>query len=385
MVYRMTIDANGLLRLYSRGLIGDWKIEQTPDINKCYPKGFCGPNEFFSNVQEMENIIWLDDYYSTVQDVDKDTCKVECSRDCKCQAAIYKDRQCHKQRLPSRFGRVNLPEDQGTSLIKVDNGSLQTNTTMGRKKQHQTELVLILGVLLKGHAKTVIAVKRLEIPGVEGEQEFQNELKIIGRTHHRNLVQLLGYCHEGTNRLLVYEYMSNGSLADFIFKSRKRRWEERMMIVLDIARGILYLHKECKTQIIHCDIKPENILMDKNGSAKIADFGVSNLLMPYPTMTMTRMRGTEGYLEIACCRRSLDMDAEEDEVVLSDWLYDCFKANEVEKVMGGEEVERVVRVRLWCIQNEPSLRPLIKKVVLMLEGTVEIPIPPPPVSFLCSI
>lgn len=201
-----------------------------------------------NNVQEMENIIWLDDYYSTIQDVDKDTCKVQCSRDCNCEAAIYKDRQCHKQTLPLRFRRVKPPDDQRTSLIKVGNGNFQTNTTTGRKKHHQTELVLILGltflvasilvfaiselliykfrvrgykhilsqvnrnsdgmdddimlryfkygdleeatngfeeevgrgafatvfkgVLSKGHTKTVIAVKRLEIQAAEGEREF---------------------------------------------------------------------------------------------------------------------------------------------------------------------------------------------------------------------
>ena len=94
-------------------------------------------------------------------------------------------------------------------------------------------------------------------------------MKVIGKTHHRNLVKLLGYCHEGTNRFLVYEYMTNGSLAGFLFRSgTKPTWEERIGIVLNIAKGILYLHEECETQIIHCDIKLENILRDKQNTAR---------------------------------------------------------------------------------------------------------------------
>ncbi|KAA8537877.1 hypothetical protein F0562_027543 [Nyssa sinensis] len=271
------------------------------------------------------------------------------------------------------------------------------------------------GTVFKGvltNSKRVVAIKRLEVEMAQGEREFRNEMKIIGRTHHKNLVRLLGYCHDGTNRLLVYEFMSNGSLANFLFRSeRKPRWEERIGIALNVARGILYLHEECETQIIHCDIKPENILMDENQCAKIADFGVSKLLMPNQTRTYTGIRGTRGYvapewhrnlpvtvkadvysygimlLEIICCRRSVSMDVPEDEVVLANWVYDCFEASELDKLVQNEEVdmgklERMVRVGLWCIQDEPSLRPWMKKVVLMLEGTVHIPSPPSPTSFL---
>ncbi|KAL9459426.1 hypothetical protein AB3S75_002762 [Citrus x aurantiifolia] len=108
----------------------------------------------------------------------------------------------------------------------------------------------------------------------EGEREFQTEMKAIGRTHHRNLVRLLGYSFDVSNKILVYEYMSNGSLADVLFTPEKQpNWVERMGIACSIARGILYLHDECESQIIHCDIKPQNILMDENRYAKISDFG----------------------------------------------------------------------------------------------------------------
>ena len=265
------------------------------------------------------------------------------------------------------------------------------------------------GTVFKGeisNGKTV-AVKRLQEMMIDSEMDFQNEMKSIGRTHHKNLVRLLGYCHDGSNRLLVYEYMTNGSLADFLFKSeRKPTWDERIGIALNIARGILYLHEECETQIIHCDIKPGNILMDENQCAKIGDFGLAKLLMPEQSKTNTGVRGTRGYvapewhrnlpitvkvdvysfgimlMEIICCRKRLDLKAPTNEAVLAQYVYDCFEGRELDKLVGHEEfvdgtkLERMVKVGLWCIQDEPSVRPLMKKVVLMMEETVDIPAPP---------
>jgi serine/threonine protein kinase len=240
-------------------------------------------------------------------------------------------------------------------------------------------------------------------------------MKVIGRTHHRNLVRLLGYCHDGIHRLLVYEYMSNGSLADILFTPGKQPcWDERMGIARNVARGILYLHEECEQQIIHCDIKPQNILMDEFGCAKISDFGLAKLLKPDQTNTFTGIRGTKGYvapewhrklpitvkvdvysygillLEIICCRKSVDWSLPEEEAILEEWVYHCFEVGDLTKLVGNEEadkkqVDRMVKLGLWCIQDEPSLRPSMKNVLLMLEGTVDIPIPPSPNSFLSAI
>ncbi|GMN46961.1 hypothetical protein TIFTF001_016145 [Ficus carica] len=268
------------------------------------------------------------------------------------------------------------------------------------------------GTVYKGtilNSQKEVAVKKLGKVLEEGEREFQNEMKAIGRTHHKNLVRLLGYCYEGSNRLLIYEYMSNGSLADMLFNpENKPCWEERLGITCGIASGILYLHEECATQIIHCDIKPQNILIDEYRHAKISDFGLAKLLKPDQTKTNTGIRGTRGYvapewhrklpittkadvysfgivmLEIICCRRNLSWTLPEEEAVLEEWVYDCFERGELLKLVGNEEIdkrqlEEMVKVALWCIQDEPSRRPLMKKVLLMLEGTVEIPIPPNPV------
>ncbi|XP_031270643.1 G-type lectin S-receptor-like serine/threonine-protein kinase LECRK3 [Pistacia vera] len=260
-----------------------------------------------------------------------------------------------------------------------------------------------------------VAVQRLEKVLSDEEKEFLTEIKVIGRTHHRNLVRLIGYSSNGPNKVLVYEYMTNGSLADILFTPEKQpNWVERLGIACQIATGILYLHDECETQIIHCDIKPQNILIDENGCAKISDFGLAKLLKPDQTNTFTGIRGTRGYvapewhrnmpitikadvysfgvvlLEIICRRRSMDQNLPQDQVILEDWVYQCFETGELSQLVEDEQVElkqleRMIKVALWCILDEPSLRPSMKKVLLMLEGTVDIPIPPNPTSYLSCI
>ncbi|XP_075672027.1 G-type lectin S-receptor-like serine/threonine-protein kinase LECRK3 [Castanea sativa] len=264
------------------------------------------------------------------------------------------------------------------------------------------------GTISEG-GKTIV-VKRLEKDVEEGDREFRAEIIAIARTHHKNLVRVLGICIEGNRKLLVYEYMNNGSLADLIFKAeRPPIWKERIRIALDVARGLLYLHEESEVRIIHCNIKPQNILMDDNWTAKISDFGFAKLLMPNQSGATTTAEGTSAYLapeweknslisfqtdiyslgvvllEIVCCRRSIEVNVSTtDEIILSSWVYDCFAAGELDKLVKDETVdfrtlERMVKVGLWCVQEDPTLRPSMKNVVLMLEGTINVPIPPSPV------
>ncbi|XVF59036.1 hypothetical protein PTKIN_Ptkin07bG0241800 [Pterospermum kingtungense] len=252
----------------------------------------------------------------------------------------------------------------------------------------------------------IVAVKRLENID-EGEREFQTEMTAIGRTSHRNLVRLLGYCVEGSKKLLVYEYLNN-ALADFLFGNKVRpNWKERLRIAMDVAKGILYLHEECVVCIIHCNIKPQNILLDDSLTAKISDFGLAKLLMPNQS-SITGIRGTGGHsapewqrntpisvkvdvysfgmvlLEIICCRSSIEVKVNTaDEILLSSWAYSCFQSGQLNRLVKDEEVnlkmlERMVKVGLWCIQDDPTLRPSMKNVILMLEGTMDVPIPPSP-------
>ncbi|CAI9114683.1 OLC1v1015462C1 [Oldenlandia corymbosa var. corymbosa] len=267
--------------------------------------------------------------------------------------------------------------------------------------------------------RTVAAVKQLE--GIEqGEKQFRMEVATISSTHHLNLVRLIGFCSEGRHRLLVYEFMKNGSLDKFLFSSEEQsqkmlNWETRYNIALGTARGITYLHEECRDCIVHCDIKPENILLDENYNAKVSDFGLAKLINPkdHRYRTLTSVRGTRGYLapewlanlpitsksdiysygmvllEIVSGRRNFDVSAETNNKKFSIWAYEEFdKGNAVAIIdpklsrngIDMEQVMRAIKVSFWCIQEQPSQRPVMGKVVQMLEGITEIGKPPVPKS-----
>lgn len=268
------------------------------------------------------------------------------------------------------------------------------------------------GLLTMRDQEVEVAVKQLKKVIEQGEKEFLTEVQVIGLTHHRNLLQLLGFCNEGDHRLLIYELMKNGPLSNFLFvenEIQKPKWETRAKIVMEIANGLSYLHHECETQIIHCDIKPQNILLDDNYAAKISDFGLAKLMRKNQTRTATMIRGTMGYmapewlknapvttkvdvysfgvmlLEIIFCRRHVDEDIQNnDEVILVDWIVSCAKGERLRGIISHdseamddyERFERMTMVGLWCISSDPVIRPSMEDVVRMLEGSVEVRIPP---------
>lgn len=272
------------------------------------------------------------------------------------------------------------------------------------------------GIVYRGVLKDTgepVAVKKLDRTFRDSEKEFKAEVNVIGHIHHKNLVRLVGYCDEGLQRLLVYEFMSNGTLAGFLFDEMKPSWNQRTQIAFGVARGLLYLHEECSTQIIHCDIKPQNIL-DDFYNARISDFGLAKLLMMEQSQTLTAIRGTKGYvapewfrnmpitvkvdvysfgellLEIICCRRSVDLEmGGEEKAILAYWAYDCYRDGALDALVGNDKeamndiknLERFLMVAFWCIQEDPSLRPTMKKVMLMLEGVVQVSVPPSPFLF----
>ena len=272
------------------------------------------------------------------------------------------------------------------------------------------------GVLTIEDEEVEIAVKQLDkVIDQQGEKEFMNEVRVIGLTHHKNLVRLLGFCNQHNHRLLVYELMKNGALSSFLFdEGKKPSWDQRAQIVLGISRGLLYLHEECETQIIHCDIKPQNVLLDSNYTAKIADFGLAKLLKKDQTRTSTNVRGTMGYmapewlknapvttkvdvysygvmlLEIIFCRKHLELHRIEDEetggddMILVDWVLCCVRDGKLEAVVSHDtellcdykRFERMAMVGLWCVCPNPTLRPSMKMVMQMLEGSIDVGIPP---------
>ncbi|KAK2357843.1 G-type lectin S-receptor serine/threonine-protein kinase LECRK1 [Trifolium repens] len=265
-----------------------------------------------------------------------------------------------------------------------------------------------------GNNNRSIAVKKLEEKiDDEGEREFQAEITAIARTHHRNLVKLIGFCIEGSKKLLVYEFVSKGSLEKLLFDGVTRlSWKEKMKLALDVASGLLYLHEECEVRIIHCNINPRNILMDEAWNAKISDFGFARLLKRGHSRTKIGDDGTSRYLapewekedasvsvkadiysfgvvllEIICRRKSIEMNniSSADEILLSNWVYQCFASGQLNKLIAHDEkdvdwkiLETMVKVGLWCVQDHQSLRPAMKNVILMLEGLKDIPVPPSP-------
>ncbi|KAH9290423.1 hypothetical protein KI387_034540, partial [Taxus chinensis] len=128
---------------------------------------------------------------------------------------------------------------------------------------------------------TIVAIKKLESAG-QGEKQFRAEISTIGNIQRVNLVRLRGFCTERSRRLLFYEYMPNGSLNSFLSHKyggeKVLDWKTRFEIALGITKGLFYLHEECRDRIIHCDIKPENILLDSNFCPKLADFGLAKLV-----------------------------------------------------------------------------------------------------------
>ncbi|KAF8040046.1 hypothetical protein BT93_B2307 [Corymbia citriodora subsp. variegata] len=277
------------------------------------------------------------------------------------------------------------------------------------------------GIVYKGAISNdvAVAVKKLASMIEDKEKEFRTEVNVIGQTHHKNLVRLLGFCDEGRERLLVYEFLSNGTLSNLLFAGDpklKTPWNRRCQIALGVARGLTYLHDECPMQIIHCDIKPHNILLDNYCVPKISDFGMAKLLMMNQSHTQTNLRGTRGYvapewfrnspitvkvdvysfgvllLEIISCRSTLgnEPSGEEREIeALTDWAYDCFTQGRLDALVEGdvqalqdrEKLTNMVMVAFWCIQEEPSLRPTMRKVTQMLEGAMGVPVPPCPFPF----
>ncbi|XP_047973657.1 G-type lectin S-receptor-like serine/threonine-protein kinase At2g19130 [Salvia hispanica] len=254
---------------------------------------------------------------------------------------------------------------------------------------------------------TVVAVKKLESVN-QGEKQFRAEVGTIGTIQHVNLVRLLGLCREGEKQLLVYEYLQNGSLDLHLFKadeSKVLEWSTRYQIALGIARGLLYLHEKCRDCIIHCDIKPENILLDADFCPKVGDFGLAKLIGRDFSRVLTTMRGTRGYLapewlsgvaittkadvysygmllfELVSGKRNTEFSAD-DNATFFPSLAASVTVNGgdipglVDPSLNGdadeEEVSTICKVACWCVQDDELMRPSMSRVVQILEGIVAV-------------
>ncbi|CAM8989119.1 unnamed protein product [Rhodiola kirilowii] len=253
---------------------------------------------------------------------------------------------------------------------------------------------------------THIAVKVLDGVG-HIKKSFLAEVETIGSVHHINLVTLIGFCAEKSHRALVYEYMPNGSLEKWIFKPKAENmldWKQRRKIILDIAKGLSYLHEDCRQKIVHLDIKPQNILLDEKFNAKVSDFGLSKLIDKDQSNVMTQMRGTPGYLapewlnsvitekvdvysfgvvvlEILCGRKNLDRSQAEEEMHLlslfkskgkENLLLDLVDKCSADMQVHSEEVVKMMSVAAWCLQSDFAKRPSMSVVVKVLEGVMDV-------------
>lgn len=255
------------------------------------------------------------------------------------------------------------------------------------------------GVLPDGRE---VAVKKLQREGTEAEKEFRAEMEVLsanafGDWAHPNLVRLYGWCLDGSEKILVHEYMGGGSLEELITDKTKLPWKKRIDIATDVARALVFLHHECYPSIVHRDVKASNVLLDKHGNARVTDFGLARLLNVGDSHVSTVIAGTIGYvapeygqtwqatirgdvysygvlaMELATGRRAVDGGEE----CLVEWAKRVMTGNMPTKGSpitlsgtkpgnGAEEMTELLKVGVKCTADHPQARPNIKEVLAML-------------------
>ncbi|KAG8642630.1 probable serine/threonine-protein kinase At1g01540 isoform X1 [Manihot esculenta] len=249
-----------------------------------------------------------------------------------------------------------------------------------------------------------VAIKNLLNNRGQAEKEFKVEVEAIGRVRHKNLVRLLGFCVEGSHRMLVYEYVNNGNLEQWLHGDigpwSPLTWEIRMNIILGTAKGLTYLHEGLDPKVVHRDVKSSNILLDKLWNPKISDFGLAKLLYSGRSYIATRVLGTFGYvapeyastgmlnersdvysfgiliMEIISGRNPVDYSRPPDEVNLVEWLKKKVTERNTEGVLdpklsekpSSRALKRALLVALRCLDPNAQKRPKMGHVVHMLEA-----------------
>lgn len=251
---------------------------------------------------------------------------------------------------------------------------------------------------------TQVAVKNLLNNRGQAEKEFKVEVEAIGRVRHKNLVRLLGYCAEGAHRMLVYEYVNNGNLEQWLHGDvgpcSPLTWDIRMNIILGTAKGLAYLHEGLEPKVVHRDIKSSNILLDKRWNPKVSDFGLAKLLGSESSYITTRVMGTFGYvapeyastgmlnersdvysfgiliMEIITGRNPVDYSRPPEEVNLIEWLKKMVANRNPEGVLDpklpekptSRALKRALLVALRCVDANAQKRPKMGHIIHMLEA-----------------
>ncbi|XP_023637823.1 LEAF RUST 10 DISEASE-RESISTANCE LOCUS RECEPTOR-LIKE PROTEIN KINASE-like 2.3 isoform X2 [Capsella rubella] len=270
---------------------------------------------------------------------------------------------------------------------------------------------------LRGGGKVAVKVLKDSMGNCE---DFINEVASMSQTSHVNIVSLLGFCYEGSKRAIVYEFLENGSLDQFISKSGDLDVSTLYGIALGVARGIEYLHYGCKTRIVHFDIKPQNVLLDDNLRPKVSDFGLAKLCEKQESiLSLLDTRGTIGYIAPELFSRMYGSVSHKSDVYsygmlvlemigaknkervengnsnsssayFPDWIYKDLELGDYARLLGDELTreeediaKKMILVGLWCIQFSSSDRPSMNKVVEMMEGSLDsLKAPPNPKPLL---
>lgn len=269
------------------------------------------------------------------------------------------------------------------------------------------------GAVYKGSLKDpnlTVAIKRVAKGSTQGKKEYISEVKIISRLRHRNLVQLVGWCHERGEFLLVYEFMPNRSLNTHLYDSSNLlAWPLRFKITVGVASALLYLHEEWEQCVVHRDVKPSNVMLDSSFNAKLGDFGLARLVDHDRGSQTTVIAGTMGYLapecvttgkaskesdvyslgvlalEVACGRRPVVLKEDDDKINLVEWVWRLYGRNEILAAVDGRldgalderEAVRLMVVGLWCAHPDYSLRPCVRQVISVLKFEAPLPSLPP--------
>jgi hypothetical protein len=264
------------------------------------------------------------------------------------------------------------------------------------------------GKVYKGKLRDnrLIAVKKL-VNSQQGQQQFQTEVLTVGSVAHPNLVRLYGFCSDEQHQMLVYEFVANRSLERFLWNHHRHLdWPTRFSIAVGTAKGLRECH-EVQPRIIHCDVKPENILLDEKFNVKLSDFGLAKIMGIDKSWTRTHLRGTRGYLapewisgrvvtvkvdvysfgivllEMITGSRCCDKTRTDTDFLA--WVYSEVRVGKVAHVVdkhvknyNEKQILVAIRCGLWCVQANEQIRPSMRTVVDMLEGKQDVPIPPPP-------